>query len=1175
MFNLSNDEYYNPRLSSETSLVDLEGTSIQHSIPAARLHPLWFPTHYSRHMLRNFHRPKLKGLSSPEESTGYFPLYSLTKHAKEMDNEREKERVGSGGGEVFFMRTLDDLTPCDSHLVLFEYCEEHPPLLSNIGMASKVKNYYRRPERQKEAPPHYPYGETSYVLSTSYFLGQLKPGQSLQSLENNMFRAPIYNHKLPTTDFLVIRSGEGLYIRDVSDVFSVGQACPKMEVPGPNSKQDKAFQKDFLTLTLYRLFADSRESPKQLRMDQVKAAFPHLSENVIRKRLKLFANFERFGSDFSNYGCWLLRPDFRLPSEEEIRDLITPEQFCAHASMRSAEQRLKDAGYGGKSLFMEDEDDEDIAQKLDDEILAAPWNTTKHFINAMKGKYLLQINGPADPTGIGEGFSYIRTSSKTTVGKEEGSGPKQPKRSGTDADLRKLHLDKAKNVLRSFGVPEEEISRLSRWEVVDVVRTMSTEAARSGGTTLGSFKFARGRLTHLSAQERYKEECQRVFDLQNKVLGSSELLSTDEDSSDEESEDELTKNLEKFLGKKSSQQVSHEEEELEREELKKLLAQDKKIENKTGVDTPVEQPSRSDTPTNEADDALSVGSSGMVGRRLVITRTFSRDGMEYQRQEVVKNQAVIEAYLKIAKSKDKEQIRLAFAEQDLKAKEDMRKEKKRLQDQLRRIRRMEEKSMHKKPKKEKKIPDTTLKMKCGACGQLGHMKTNKNCPMFKKNPVQVAMTEAQVEAEREAILSRDDLVKVEGTKISFAPAFISHIEDTKKKSLLLKFPKNKLRKRRRQGEDDLEYLGKRRKTVQRRDTNPEVPFSAALERILMKLRTLPESSAFQKPVSVKTVPDYYSFIRFPMDLQTIKENLRQHYYRSREMFLEHVNLIVTNCITYNGFGSELTKNAQKLLEVCTEELQKHEEDLARLECKINPVLDQNACVAFSYILETIINRMKAIPESAYFHNPVSAKQLPDYHSVVDHPMDLESMRKNCKKHRYHTREQFSADVDLIVKNSATYNGLESPFTKTTETMREVASSSLIEYKDTLEQLEAKIIELDNRKGAAAGSVDFMTFEGDATSLLHEEGGTGEDVSLDLDFSSILEDLQTSPQQSEESEEDDDDEEDLEAVIGEEEEDITVDVVSQDTLADSKSPFSSLSQSVQMEEGSSSESELED
>ena len=78
----------------------------------------------------------------------------------------------------------------------------------------------------------------------------------------------------------------------------------------------------------------------------------------------------------------------------------------------------QDAGYGGKSLlFMEDEDDEDIAQKLDDEVLAAPWNTTKHFINAMKGRYMLQINGPADPTGSGEGFSYIRMSSKAPLGK--------------------------------------------------------------------------------------------------------------------------------------------------------------------------------------------------------------------------------------------------------------------------------------------------------------------------------------------------------------------------------------------------------------------------------------------------------------------------------------------------------------------------------------------------------------------------------------------------------------------------------------------------------------------------------------------------------------------------------------------------------------------------------------
>ena len=38
-------------------------------------------------------------------------------------------------------------------------------------------------------------------------------------------------------------------------------------------------------------------------------------------------------------------------------------------------------------------------------------------------------------------------------------------------------------------------------------------------------------------QERYKEECQRIFDLQNRVLASNEVLSTDEGSSEEEDND--------------------------------------------------------------------------------------------------------------------------------------------------------------------------------------------------------------------------------------------------------------------------------------------------------------------------------------------------------------------------------------------------------------------------------------------------------------------------------------------------------------------------------------------------------------------------------------------------------------------------------------------------------------
>lgn len=93
--------------------------------------------------------------------------------------------------------------------------------------------------------------------------------------------------------------------------------------------------------------------------------------------------------------------------------------------MKSAEQRLKDAGYGEKlMLALEDDGDEEQQSKMDDEIKAAPWHTTRAFITAMKNKCILQLTGDADPTGRGEGFSYVKIPSKT----QEKDGPAPVKR---------------------------------------------------------------------------------------------------------------------------------------------------------------------------------------------------------------------------------------------------------------------------------------------------------------------------------------------------------------------------------------------------------------------------------------------------------------------------------------------------------------------------------------------------------------------------------------------------------------------------------------------------------------------------------------------------------------------------------------------------------------------------
>uniref|UniRef100_A0A8C9TLQ7 Transcription initiation factor TFIID subunit n=1 Tax=Scleropages formosus TaxID=113540 RepID=A0A8C9TLQ7_SCLFO len=1060
-WNLSNDEFYYPKQQGLRGTFG--GNIIQHSIPAVELRQPFFPTHMGPMKLRLFHRPSLKKYSYGTLSQpGPHPVQPLLKHIKKKAKMREQERQASGGGDMFFMRTAQDLTGKDGDLILAEYSEEYPPLIMQVGMATKIKNYYKRKPGKDPGAPDCKYGETVYC-HTSPFLGSLHPGQLLQAFENNLFRAPIYLHKMPETDFLVLRTRQGYYIREVVDIFVVGQECPLFEVPGPNSKRANTHIRDFLQVFIYRLFWKSKDRPRRIRMEDIKKAFPSHSESSIRKRLKLCADFKRTGMD-SNW--WVLKPDFRLPTEEEIRAMVSPEQCCAYYSMLVAEQRLKDAGYGEKSFFApEEENEEDFQMKIDDEVRTAPWNTTRAFIAAMKGKCLLEVTGVADPTGCGEGFSYVKVPNKPTQQKDD-KEPQPAKKTVTGTD----------QLLRKFGVPEEEIKKLSRWEVIDVVRTMSTEQARSGEGPMS--KFARGsRFSVAEHQERYKEECQRIFDLQNKVLESTEVLSTDTDSSSAEDSDfeEMGKNIENMLqNKKTSSQLSHEREEQERKQLQRMLMG--------------EETSAHSTSSHKDDDASSVTSltSSATGRRLKIYRTFrDEDGKEYVRCETVRKPAVIDAYTRIRTTKDDEFIR-KFALFDEQHREEMRKERRRIQEQLRRLKRNQEKDKFKGPpeKKAKKVKERPdLKLKCGACGAIGHMRTNKFCPLYYQtnappsNPV--AMTEEQEEELEKTVIHNDneELIKVEGTKIVLGKQLIESADEVRRKSLVLKFPKQQLppKKKRRVGTTvHCDYLNKPHKSIHRRRTDPMVTLSSILEGIINDMRDHPNTYPFHTPVNGKVVKDYYKIITRPMDLQTLRENVRKRMYPSREEFRESVELIVKNSATYNGAKHPLTQVAQSMLDLCDEKLKEKEDRLVRLEKAINPLLDDDDQVAFSFILDNIVTqKMMAVPDSWPFHHPVNKKFVPDYYKVIANPMDLENIRKNISKHKYQNRETFLNDVSLIHTNSVKYNGSDSPYTKTALEIVNVCKQTLAEYDEHLTQLEKDI---STAKEAALDAADLESLD---------------------------------------------------------------------------------------------------
>ncbi|XP_043941592.1 bromodomain-containing protein 3-like [Protopterus annectens] len=71
---------------------------------------------------------------------------------------------------------------------------------------------------------------------------------------------------------------------------------------------------------------------------------------------------------------------------------------------------------------------------------------------------------------------------------------------------------------------------------------------------------------------------------------------------------------------------------------------------------------------------------------------------------------------------------------------------------------------------------------------------------------------------------------------------------------------------------------------------------------------------FQQPVdAVKlNIPDYYTIIKNPMDLNTIKKRLENHYYGKATECLEDFNTMFTNCYVYNRPGDDIVLMAQTL-----------------------------------------------------------------------------------------------------------------------------------------------------------------------------------------------------------------------------------------------------------------------
>merc|ERR1712183_723780 len=220
------------------------------------------------------------------------------------------------------------------------------------------------------------------------------------------------------------------------------------------------------------------------------------------------------------------------------------------------------------------------------------------------------------------------------------------------------------------------------------------------------------------------------------------------------------------------------------------------------------------------------------------------------------------------------------------------------------------------------------------------------------------------------------------------------------------------------------------------------------ETILNELRVMPEAEAFLFPVSSKAVTNYYDVIKRPMDLQTIRDNVQNKKYHSKEEFLGDINQMVENSSSFNGEASILTINSKAIMDRVVRRFTENEERLMKLEKMINPLLDDNYQNALTYILDNILNeKIKTMQESWPFMKPVNKKQVKDYYEKIKQPMDLETISRKISSHKYHSRQEFITDMELIYQNPLVFNGENSEFTVKARVICDTVLDTLVPFAE--------------------------------------------------------------------------------------------------------------------------------
>jgi len=270
-------------------------------------------------------------------------------------------------------------------------------MLSNFGMGNRLINYYRKRGADDNERPMRDVGETQVLLqedkSPFANFGHVGQGETVPTIQNSLYRAPIFSHQPKTADFVIgisstYETGDKLFLRNAENLHVVGQQFPLVEVPGQHSRKVTDAAKKRLRALAYRLYAKSL-----YRKDKVldnATLMPHLPGHDMpqtRSKMREFMVYQRVGNRADGTsGVWVPQTGVVVPDAETLRGWVRPEDVCLLDSMQVGVQHLTDLGI---SETKDGDDEKDIDDNSNIEQQLAPWRATKNFINATQGKAML------------------------------------------------------------------------------------------------------------------------------------------------------------------------------------------------------------------------------------------------------------------------------------------------------------------------------------------------------------------------------------------------------------------------------------------------------------------------------------------------------------------------------------------------------------------------------------------------------------------------------------------------------------------------------------------------------------------------------------------------------------------------------------------------------------------